>query len=107
KGTAPLLMHSPTHAFLFLPDLLEHRALRPFRKQEWNEEMREHFVHAISEKLPEEEKALFLHLFRQKTLSETKVGLRSAILESISSRVKLKELLVDAAFYENAWLFEK
>lgn len=106
KGAGPLLMHSPTHAFLFLPHLLENRLLRAPKKQEWAEEMREHFVHRLSEKLPEEEKALFLHLFKQKIVLESKAGLRSAILESISPRVKFKELLVDGAFYENAWLFD-
>lgn len=102
----PLLMHSPTHAFLFYPQLLERSVLRKNRSQTWSQPMQEHIAHKLSNKLPEEEKALFLHLFRQKHTAATNLQFRANILDSLNPRIKQKEMIVDATLYENAFLFD-
>ncbi len=99
------LMHSPTHAFTFYPEFLEETKFSiPLRKQTWNEEMQEHIAHRLSERLPQEERALFLHLLRQKPLTKSNVLFRSHLIETL--RIKNRETLVDSVLYENAHLMD-
>ncbi|MGB7978137.1 MAG: hypothetical protein WCF19_03125 [Chlamydiales bacterium] len=98
------LMHSPTHAFIFYPNLLENLA-QPRKKRPWTEEMQEHLVHRISERLPEEERGLFIHLYRQKIGAETDVQFRSHLIDAMGPRIKQKEGIIDAVLYEHSPLF--
>lgn len=69
----PLLIHSPTHAFLYLPNLMKNESvLAAERGREWvrkqgriEEEAQEYLTHKLSERLPAKERPLFLHLARQ------------------------------------------
>lgn len=69
----PLLIHSPTHAFLYLPALMKRESPQMAeRSREWvrkqgkiNEEVQEWLTHQFSERLPQKERPLFLHLARQ------------------------------------------
>lgn len=102
---APILMHSPTHAFVFYPELLRNRdRLMPFQSRKWDENMQEHIAHRLSEKLPEEEKALFIHLFRNQTSADTNALFRKRLIDALSPRIKQKESFVDSVLYENAFL---
>lgn len=106
ESKKPLLMHSPTHAFILYPELMEgKKELKKFQVQKWTEAMQEHLVHRLSEKLPEEEKAIFIHLFRNLHATESNMQFRQNAIDSISSRVPNKVAIVDSALYENALLF--
>ncbi len=105
KGTH-LLMHSPTHAFIFYPTLLSNQLVRP-KPVKWDEGMQEHIAHVLSERLPFEEKALFIHLFRQKTTAESNLQFRINLIDALGPRIKSKEALVDSVFYENTPLFSQ
>jgi hypothetical protein len=69
KKRANLLFHSPTHAFVLRLDLLP--------------ELAESIAHSLSEKLPVSQKALFLHLFRQKSEAQTPSQLRQYLLDAL------------------------
>lgn len=100
--TGPLLMHSPTHAFLFYPEALpdDPESLLEPTSWEWDEPMREHIAHKVSDRLPQEERALFLHLFRQKPLAETNRQFREQLIEALGLRVKQPTALIDSVLYE-------
>ncbi|MBU6446077.1 MAG: hypothetical protein KGQ49_01605 [Verrucomicrobia bacterium] len=105
-GQDPVLMHSPTHAFIFYPRMLGGRAhVAPFSSQPWDERMQEHLAHRISERLPEEERALFIHLLRNGDASASNGAFRAKVIASLSPRMKNKEALVDAALYDHARLW--
>jgi hypothetical protein len=106
KGGAPLLMHSPTHAFIIFPGLF---TSQPTYKKcvKWNEEMQEHIAHQVSNRLAEEERALFIHLVRQKPTAATNILFRTYLIEALSSRTKHSESIIDSVLYENSPLFCK
>lgn len=106
KGT-PLLIHSPTHAFIFYPEILSVESEKwvqqnqdAVRKCKWDEQMQEHLAHRISERLPEEERALFIHLFRQKDPSQSKEFFRKDLIEALGPRIRNAAALVDSVLYE-------
>ncbi len=108
KRGNPLLMHSPTHAFIFDPKLFPE--IIEFDRQvtqRWDERMQEHLADRISQRLPEEEKALFIHLFRQKSKAETNGEVRGNLIEALSPRIKNKIAIVDAVLYEQTPLFSQ
>lgn len=107
KKGRPLLMHSPTHAFIFYPDLLSDEDQEKFQPKKWDELMQEHIAHRLSERLPMEEKALFIHRFRQKTSPKNNQLARLNLIDSLSPRIKNKEAIVDAVLYEQTPLFTK
>ncbi len=104
KKEGPLLIHSPTHAFLFYPPFLQRGSISK-KMANWNEEMQGHIALRLSERLPEEEKALFIHLFRQKHAATTNVQFRNNLVEALGPRIKQKEALVDSILYEHSTLF--
>lgn len=99
-GKDPVLIHSPTHAFVFYPELLTHREIFPPPQQKWNEEMQEHIAHRISLKLPEGERALFLHLLRQKGVASSNLLFRNLMIESIGGRMGAKGEVIDGTIFE-------
>src|SRR6185369_1838356 len=58
--------------------------------------------HKVSDRLPQEEKALFLHLYRQKPLADTKTVFRHHLLEALGSRIRQPAALIDSVLYEQA-----
>ncbi|MBX7067046.1 MAG: hypothetical protein K1X28_07435 [Parachlamydiales bacterium] len=105
QSKEPLLMHSPTHAFVFYPELLENRErLAQTQNRKWDETMQEHIAHRLSERLPEEEKALFIHLFRKQTAAPSNSLFRKGLMDALGPRIKNKEALVDSILYENSVL---
>ncbi len=107
KRQTPLLMYSPTHAFIFHPEMLSMDAEKwveqnrqELRKWKWDEQMQEHLAHRISERLPEEERALFIHLYRQKIAAEKKEQLRKNFIEALGPRIRNQAALVDSVIYE-------
>ena len=106
KGAEPMLMHSPNHAFILYPELMQvSRGLGQSQSPPWNEAMREYLAHKVSERLPEEERALFIHLLRTKNDPENNVQFRLNLIESIGPRVKEKETIIDSVLYEQTPLF--
>ena len=110
KGS--LLIHSPTHAFLFNPDWAHphleenlERCIQAAKRWKLDEEMKEYLAHRLSEQLPHLEKPLFLHLFRQKPPSHSSQEFRSHLIESLQaipeSRLKNPSWAVDSLFYEH------
>jgi hypothetical protein len=99
-----LLMHSPTHAFIFYPGK-DIKSNLPKMNQVLDEERQEHILHQVSRRIPEEEKALFIHLFRQKEKARTLAQLRAHLLES--AQFKRKEEIIDSVLYENIPLFSR
>ena len=106
KRGSPLVMHSPTHAFIVFPGI---STSQPTDKKcaKWNEEMQEHIAHRVSERLPEDERALFIHLVRQKQAAGTNVLFRTHLIEALSPRIKQRESIIDSVLYENSPLFSK
>lgn len=113
KKGAPLLMRSPTHAFLYDPDLLSSNAneaieacRKYFAKMQFDEAMQEHIAHRLSERLAAAEKPLFLHLFRQRQTAGTIAEFRFHLIESLSAlkdpRIKNRISWVDAILFENS-----
>ena len=103
KGETPLLMHSPTHAFVLLPNLSVGSLESP--KQKWDPQMQEHLARRVSERLPEEEKALFLHLYQQRSAAGTNALFRTHLIESLGAHTKQKEALVDSVLYQHTPLY--
>lgn len=110
KGEEPLLMYSPTHAFLqyagHLPEnypaLLQKN--RAFAAQvAWTESMQEHIAHQIEQRLPEINRPLFLHLFNRKPKAQTKTLFRENLIQSLND--PSRQGLVDAVLFENGRLF--
>jgi len=108
-----LLMHSPTHAFVLrlplLPEDAEKKAQEnsaAAKKWKNSEEIQEHIGHGFSEKLSLSERALFLHLFRQKQTARTPPQLRQALLEAIEGvRPKSNPApMVDSHLFEHTFL---
>ncbi len=101
----PILMHSPTHAFIFYPKWLNHSAnLKSMPSQKWTIAMQEHLTHKLSDRLPAEERALFLHLMRQKTTSDSNLQFRMNLIEALGPRIQQPLTLVDSFLYENIYL---
>lgn len=100
----PQLIHSPTHAFVLYPELLT-KELTSRPAQKWDERMQEHLAHLVSEKLPDQERALFVHLYRQKRAAGTNAQFRSDLIECI--RVKNGEALVDSCLFESAPIYTR
>lgn len=105
KEEGPFLMHSPTHAFIFYPGLLQKNYKLEKSLQEWDEQMQEHIAHRVSDRLPIEEKALFLHLLKQKPNAITRRQFRDHLIDSLGSRIKNRTALVDSVIYEQTPLF--
>lgn len=99
------LVYSPTHAFVLLPSFLQTQCKAALHWV-WTPEKQEHVVHKIMDLLPMDEQALFLHVFRQKNVSLDKKEFRNALIDSLSMRIKNKEVLIDGALYEQCPLFE-
>lgn len=109
RHAGALLMHSPTHAFLFYPEALPENseALIEPNKEEWDEQMREHIAHKASDRLPQEERALFLHLFRQMPSAETNRRFREQLIEALGSRIRQPAALIDSVLYEQTPLLSQ
>ncbi len=108
-----LLMHSPAHAFILRLDLLPEQAVKwaeenrlAEKKWTFGEERQESIGHSLSEKLPASERALFLHLFRQKPLAETSMELRQHLLDALQTvRNSMPvSILIDSHLYEQTFL---
>jgi hypothetical protein len=109
-GKEPLLMHSPTHAFVYHPEWLP-----PDLKHALSE--MQHFwgtvpiqdVDFLAEKLatwlPSAERALFLHLFRQQSVREGLPAVRMAFIQALP-RHRDPETLVDSFLYESLPLID-
>lgn len=89
-GKVPLLMHSPTHAFIFDPALLPEDAEAIFaqnqqriRQCQWDEPMQEHLIHLLSQRLPDAHRALFIHRCRQQFLAQSLPEFRSQLIEAL------------------------
>ncbi len=113
----PLLMRSPTHAFIFYPTLLPAQSgsllemnRKELRKAPFDEEMQEHLAHRLSDRLPALEKPLFLHLFRQRDSARNLAQFRLQLIDSLSSikdsRIKNRAALVDSLLYESTPLLK-
>ena len=105
KGSGAHLMHSPTHAFIFYPEMLKGSSGFNRPVQKWDEQMQEHLAHQVSEKMPQEEKALFIHLYRQKSTAQTNAQFRNCLIEACPPRIKNKVALIDSVLYEQTPLF--
>lgn len=108
----PLLMHSPTHAFLFQPDWLPTESIsRLETNREWVRQIvcdaprQEIFVDRISEKLATQEKALFLHLFRKQPATSSKQQFRSHLLRALQGVRKGSEESLSALI--DSWIYEE
>jgi hypothetical protein len=113
RGKQPLLIHSPTHAFILRPDLFPEKAqekaeanMKAAKKWKCGEEIQEYIVHSFSEKLPSSERDIFLHLFRKQPFAQTPVQLRQYLLETMKSIRSQSDVVrwVDAHLYEHAFL---
>jgi hypothetical protein len=113
RKTANLLFHSPTHAFILRLDLLPEKAeskaeenSAAAKKWKCGEEIQEHIGHTLSEKLHASQKALFLHLFRQKHVAQTPARLRQHLLEALETVRGSPDTsgLVDSHLYEQVFL---
>jgi hypothetical protein len=111
----PLLIHSPTHAFILHLDWLPERALslveenRNFMgRLQYDAEMQEHIAHSLSEKLSSLEAPLFLHLFRKAPTAQSKLQLRMNLLDSLKAipSIRAPETLLDSHLYEKTPLFD-
>ncbi|MES2273008.1 MAG: hypothetical protein V4487_02315, partial [Chlamydiota bacterium] len=109
----PLLMHSPTHAFIFYPTLLPAQATaltqqnqKEMQNWKFDEEMQEYLAHCLSDRLPSAEKALFLHLFRQKSNTENPSQFRLNLIDALQSikesRIRNRVAVVDSLFFETS-----
>jgi len=105
KGKDPMLMHSPTHAFILHPEWLpETPSLHDFwekmevREPEW-------LADKLSNWLPQKDRALFLHRWRQHTsISELK-QFRQSLIHSLSRPDP--EAFVDSFLYESLPLIDQ
>lgn len=108
----PLLMHSPNHAFILRPDWFGSQVDAKITKNRevvnnWNfdEEMKEHLVHRLSDQLSILERPLFLHLYRQKSITQTNAQFRSFLIQSLQgipdSQLKSPISTVDSLIYEH------
>lgn len=115
--TGPLLIHSPSHAFILMPDWIQLQSeansvknLQAIKRWKLDEEMQEHLAHRLSDRLNPLEKPLFLHLFRQKFAAETNKQFRLRLIETLKSipesRLKNPVEAVDSLLYENFPLFK-
>jgi hypothetical protein len=98
-------MHSPTHAFICYGGHLPHNAFALLEQNRkflaacaWSEPMQEHIAHRIEERLPEVDRALFLHLFNRKHKSEKKGAIRDHLIEAAGQKAVA---LVDAVLWES------
>ncbi len=114
KGEKPILMHSPTHAFVFHPNRLSKKSERLLSENQeevrswvWDERMQEHLAHSLSKKLPEDVRSLFLHLYRKSGPAQTKGQFRQNLIDALSFLKKNQIAIVDATLYENTPLFSK
>lgn len=108
QESGPLLMHSPTHAFLFYPEWLKKTAhLKTLKIELLDASKQEHITHKLAEKLPEEERALLIHRYRQAESAKSNLQFRQNLIEMISNRIKNKESLVDETLFENSPLLNR
>lgn len=108
-----VLIHSPTHAFILHLDRLSEKTdewLIKYRSisNKWslNEEKQECLAHLFSERLNVEQRALFLHRFRQQITAETKFNFRSNLLDSLQNIEEVSSSAVDSFLYENTSVLE-
>lgn len=114
KKNGDMLIHSPTHAFVLRLDLLPEKAeskaeenFAAVKKWKCGEAIQEHIAHTLSEKLPDSQKSLFLHLFRKKHTAQTGAELRAALLDTLQTvRGKPDYGLVDSHLYEQIFLLK-
>jgi len=98
----PALMFSPTHAFIFHPTLLPSNPAQQIGQMQafWKHlkiDQEERLTDKLSERLPEQEAALFLHLWRKKNMPRGLHLLRASWLEILGSD---KEPFVDGFLFE-------
>ena len=107
----PLLMHSPTHAFVFQPfselafwQQAVEKGKKFWLSQRFSEEMQERIVHLFIEKLPHKEQGLFLHAWKNTSFADTVFAFRASLLQSFGaikgSKVKDPISFVDSFLYE-------
>ncbi len=112
RNEGSLLIHSPNHAFIFHPHLLPPGSieeklaenLRWVRKWTCTETKQEQIAHRISEKLPPNQAALFLHLCRQRSVAGSFAQFRLQLVDALTSiketKIKTAISLIDSILYE-------
>lgn len=116
ENTEPLLMHSPTHAFIFRPDLLSKDApsqaqanLQFFKSWKMNKEKQEWLITCLSLQLSQVERPLFLHQLQQYPVAKTPLEMRQFFLQMLKAfrSEETAVLMTDSFLYEHARLFSK
>lgn len=104
QSTDPLFMHSPTHAFVFLPERMDDDPARTIGKMRnfWADKFlsadEEEFLAArFAEKLKPEERPLFLHRQRQKGHAGLLREFRNHLIDDDLTRIER----VDSFIYES------
>ena len=104
-GKQVLLMHSPTHAFLFYPSWLQaydpERSARFVKQLDISEEKIDFLVDLFAAFLPEVQRPLFYHRFRQCATAKDLETLRKNLLNSAN----LPEENIDGFLYESLPVF--
>jgi len=108
-----LLIQSPTHAFILRLDLMPENAERKAEEnraavKNWrcDEEIQEYICHSLSQKLRSSEKALFLHLLRQKPVAASPMQLREILIDALKTVRQESDasLFIDSHLYEYLFL---
>lgn len=107
----PLLMHSPTHAFILQPNaaldfwqIAVQKGKNFWESQVLTEEMQEQIGQLVSEKIPSSIQNFFLHTWRSIPLAKDVFTLRSSLMQSFAKipGATIKDLagFVDSFLYE-------
>jgi hypothetical protein len=106
----PLLMHSPTHAFILQNTIPAHwhEAIQKGKKfwasQVVTEEIQERAAHLFSDRIPALEQNLFLHQWRTKPPTNSFATFRLHLIQSLQaikdSKIKDPQAQVDSFLYE-------
>ena len=106
EADEPLLMHSPTHAFILNPHSIPSDWQERIQqgKNFWKsirltEEIQERAAHLLSEKIPSPLQNLFLHLWRKKPICDSLASFRQHLAQSLS-QTKDPFGMVDSFLYE-------
>lgn len=99
-----LLMHSPTHAFLFYPHMMTPLEKPLGRASSWKSSEKEHLVHSLCERIPPQNEAGFLHRIRQSGWEGSSAEFRLSLIDALQE-LRGKESIVDALLFEKTPLF--
>ncbi|MBS0624698.1 MAG: hypothetical protein JSS32_01450 [Verrucomicrobia bacterium] len=111
QGVSPILMQSPTHAFIFQPGSIPSdwkKAIEAGKKywqmQKISEEIQERAAHLLSDKIPQIERNLFLHSWRNRPTVDTFSNFRFSLIEALASikgsKIRDPQAQVDSFLYE-------